>query len=247
MNMSGIRPADRAKAVGLGVAIVVVAVFVTHTIMGAVSPRQSAPPRTTAAPPVAPPAGTPPAADTVPPGTTPALEPTVDAGDPAFPTDKARAATATADAKTGAARLRDPFVPIPGMADETAMPSRPSVSLAPAPQMRAGMPRAFGGVTPQFGPGGLPAIGAAGAPMAIPPPPEPQIQVLGLVAGPPSVATVRVEERTVIAHPGDLLAKGYRVTDVDPEGVRVTAHRRTLWMRVGAVLNETTKVKTAGQ
>ena len=241
MNIASIKPADRAKAAVLVCLIVVITLFLAHTIMASVSPAAPAgPTRSSAAPTGTTEGPAQPGAAVVPPGTAPAPAPAApDAGGSPFPMDKVRAATSSL-ARSNPVDVRDPFIPLTGSTEP--IPAGPTTSFRP-PRV-ATFPAASAGPLPvATGLGGalagLPSFASVGSsPLAAKPQPEPEIQVVGLVSGPPSVATVRVEDRTVIARPGDLLARGYRVTTIGDDGVRVVAKRRALWMRVGAILNE---------
>jgi hypothetical protein len=90
---------------------------------------------------------------------------------------------------------------------------------------------------PGLGPGMSPAGGSMG-PAAVLPPPEPSIRVVGIVHGDPSVATIQVANRTLLARPGDVLHTGYRLLSVGPEAVVIRCKGERVEMRVGATLNE---------
>ena len=72
-----------------------------------------------------------------------------------------------------------------------------------------------------------------------PEPPKfaPEIDVIGVVSGQPSVATLRVEGHVITARPGDLIAKGHRLVTVSDEGVVIRAHGELTSLRVGAGVN----------
>ena len=229
MNFANLTPAERMKASGLIGLIVVVLFFVVYTMMGTLGGKK---PATTPPPP--PPdqfASTTPEGPLAP---TPGV--TVDPSNP-FPLDKAQA-NHPVPQDQDLYKVGDPFVPIrskpgPNGGARTAMAQSPSVNIMPAHQQRP-LP-AFGQPAPWYG--------ARPAPVGEPEKPEPPkfrpaIEVIGVVHGAPSVATLRVEGHVITARPGDLIARGHRLVTVGDEGVVIRAHGELTSMRVGAGVNQ---------
>lgn len=242
MSFSNLSPAERLKVALLGGLIVIVLFVVAHMLLGALSPKKSAaPPKSGAAS-----------------KSTPASNP---AGSPA-----AASATVTGDgftgiklAQAGKSKLsdspdldmdtHDPFVPLPDTKQNGAatpaqqQPARQTAPGRPAPDVSVKTPRAGGGLEIGGGMSPLPPLGSAmgGGPMspaAVLPPPEPTIKVVGIVHGDPSVATIQVANRTVLARPGDVLHNGYRLLEIEPDAVVIRCKGQRLEMRVGAMINE---------
>jgi hypothetical protein len=236
MNFANLSPADRLKVSGLIGLIVVIMFVVVQTMLGALSPKKPAPTANNTSPAAAP-GTTPPAVETA----------TV----PSAPAVGSQARTADAEKGLRGDPLldldfHDPFEPAadvkskPSVTPAAARNTQPVVDILPSGRPdRFASPHGFasGGSFPP-----LPAFGSSSQPPAavavVPPPPEPEIQVVGVIHGDPSVATLQVAGRIVLARPGDLLAKGYRLMAVDQEGVVIRHEHERVTLRVGATINE---------
>lgn len=240
MNFSNLSPAERMKVSLLGGVIVIVLFFVAHTLLGALSPKkpananQSAKQDTKAA----------------------ATNGTAAKATGAPNAVDAEGFTGVKIARSGQSKLgespdldmgtHDPFVPLQ---DSKNGPQSAPSAPAPAPDAAKAAPdvsvkssHGFGGV----GPSGMPPLpllggppsGLGATPAAVIPPPEPTIRVVGIVHGEPSVATIQVAERTMLARPGDALYNGYRLMEVSSESVIVRHKGERIPMRVGDIINE---------
>lgn len=248
MNLANMSPADRAKAGVLIGLIVVLVFFVAYTVIGTVIRKRPATARndnktSTASVQVTPGAAPPPAP-------APPANPAE-----AFPTEKAFAAAG----KTNLAKdpslqmtVEDPFTPsslkkensTEGIAIPPPAPKqeeKPVVSFSPLPAPVFSQPGHTGNMPGNgaWGDPGKAPGGATGTSVAeVPPPPEPEIKLIGLVHGEPSVATIQIDGRVLIARKGDALAKGYRLTDVFTDGVQIRHIKQFTILRVGSVMNE---------
>ncbi len=242
MNFANLTTAERMKASGLIGLIVVVVFFVVYTMMGTLGGKkaQATPPpstgdeQTAASVPSGPLSGNPGAV--------------VDPSNP-FPIAGAKAHQASAQ-NQDLYQLDDPFKPIrsgkaqPSAAALSAMNHgvAPSVGIVPASRT-SGLP-SFNQANRYQGPFGMnPFAGGSTRPIGgepdRPEPPKytPSIQVVGVVHGSPSVATLRVEGHVITARPGDLIAKGHRLVTVNDEGVVIRVHGELTSLRVGAGVN----------
>ncbi len=240
MSFANMTPAERLKASGLIGLIVVVLFFVVHTMLGAVSPASSQQPAADPQPGAAPQAqqaaaGTPPAPGSLktPDGAWPIQE------DPKVGRDLKKAALLQTDT--------DPFMPLAKAPVDT----KPASSgFQPAPAQRPDIQ-----VTPIYakplpniasnpsGFGGSQTPGTVVVEL-----PEPEIRVVGVVKGDESVATLEVSGRTRYFRPGEALAKGYRLDGIDDEGVNIRHKNKSIFVRVGAGINETLlTAKSGGQ
>lgn len=253
MNFANMSPADRAKAGVLIGLIVVLVFFVAYTVIGTVIGKKPATARnnnktSTASVQVTPGAAPPPAP-------APPANPAE-----AFPTEKAFAAAG----KTNLAKdpslqmtVEDPFTPstqkkensTEGIATPppaTKQEEKPVVSFSPLPAPIFSQPGPAGNPTGNSAwsePGRMPG-GAPGTSVAeVPPPPEPEIKLIGLVHGEPSVATIQIDGRILIARKGDALAKGYRLMNVFSDGVQIRHSKQLTTLRVGSVMNESSAKK----
>jgi len=245
MGFANLSPAERMKASGLIGLIVVVVFFVVHTMLGALAPKKAAAPAG-AAPPA-------PAA-----ATAAAPAPEAPVGDP-FPVTKAAAGPVRRTVSAAGMEIEDPFVPI------AKTPAKPEPGTTgpggPAPAVEI-LPsnydphRKVGAVPPLFPPSGNPVGpvslfgGSSGGPGAELPglggspgaraaaEHDPAIRVVGIVHGEPSVATLQVDGRVVMARPREALAPGYRLMEIDPEGVTIRRRGEFVAVRVGSGLNE---------
>lgn len=231
MNFANLTPAERMKASGLIGLIVVVLFFVVYTMMGSLGGNKLA----TTPPPNAPQDQIGSTAPDGPLAPTPGV--TVDPSNP-FPLDKAMTNNPTPKDQD-LYPVGDPFrpirsKPIPSAAARSAMNGggSPSVNIMPAHQQRP-LP-AFNQPAPWFGARPAP-VGEIEKPE--PPKYRPEIEVIGVVHGAPSVATLRVEGHVITARPGDLIAKGHRLVTVSDEGVVIRAHGELSSLRVGAGVN----------
>ncbi len=241
MNFSNLSPAERMKVSLLGGVIVIVLFFVAHTLLGALSPKkpankqakQDAKTSTSSASTTSAPGASAPVA----------------VGAEGF--TGVKLAQAGGKSKLGESPdldmgTHDPFVPLqdtkPGPQAAPKLPAPAPDAARAAPDVSVKASHGFGGV----GPSGMPPLpllgagppGLGAAPAAVIPPPEPTIRVVGIVHGDPSVATIQVAERTMLARPGDALYTGYRLMQVGPESVVVRHKGERIPMRVGDMINE---------
>ena len=242
MNFANLTPAERMKASGLIGLIVVVVFFVVYTMMGTLGgkkPETTPPPST----------GDEQTASSVPSGpltSNPGV--TVDPSNP-FPIGDAKTHQ-SAPQNQDLYQLDDPFKPIrsgklqPSAAALSAMHrgAPPSVGIVPASRT-SGLPT-LNPANRYQGPFGInPFAGSPARPIGgepdKPEPPKymPSIQIVGVVHGSPSVATLRVEGHVITARPGDLIAKGHRLVTVNDEGVVIRVHGELTSLRVGAGVN----------
>jgi hypothetical protein len=235
------------KASGLIGLIVVILFFMVHTFLGALAPKKPA--QGGAVTGQDPGAGPGPAAPAAPgavaatPGGSEAVT-----TDSAFPISSVPAAKPGSIASSLEREIKDPFVPRRkenqsrfaggnGRPDNVIDADGPrfngvgAVDPPLSPSNRGFLPPAAG-----FSPAGP---GGSIAPISVTPPPmEPEIKVVGLVDGDPPIATLTVSGRSVLAHRGDPLAKGYRVLDISPNGVVIRCGPESKSLRVGGVINE---------
>jgi hypothetical protein len=137
------------------------------------------------------------------------------------------------DAKQGA-DTNDEIKRTPKFARRGA-PGGPRNSSVRFPEFDGKAPATFAAGLPTLGPESPAPNGAAVAPA---PPADPEIRVVGVVHGDPSVATLQVAGRTVIARPGDALAKGWRLLSVNSEGIQIRHQTEIMPVRVGGSINE---------
>ena len=251
MNFANLTPAERMKASGLIGLIVVVVFFVVYTMMGTLGGKK---------PPTSPPAGSPEqqASTAIPEGPLAPNPGTPADGSNPFPVGSAQASNPSPKDQE-LYHLDDPFKPIrgkpiPNAAAASAMNGgeRPNVQILPAVQSRPlptfGQPASRGPAS--VFPFGNPGINTrpAGEEPEKPEPPKfmPEIQVVGVVHGQPSVATLKVEGHVITARPGDLIAKGHRLVTVNDEGVVIRAHGELTSLRVGAGVNNSKSEAAAG-
>jgi len=238
MNFANLTPAERMKASGLIGLIVVVVFFVVYTMMGALGGKKA---------PANAPVNTPDdTASVSAPGGPLSPNPSgpVDPSQP-FPVTDAKNHQSTTENLDLYKLDADPFIPIrskatPSAAAMSAMNhGQPNVSIMPAAQHNPLPP--FGQPRQGLTPFGVNPFQSGGRPAEIekPEPPKflPEIQVVGVVSGQPSVATLRVEGHVITARPGDLLAKGHRLVAVNDEGVVIRSHGELTSLRVGAGVN----------
>jgi hypothetical protein len=250
MNFANMSPADRAKAGVLIGLIVVLVFFVAYTVIGTVIGKKSATAKSNNKTNIANVQVTP----ATPPGPAPAPP---DNPAEAFPTDKAFAAASKSNSLAKDPSLQmtveDPFTPsshkkensTEGIVTPPSTPKKddkPVVSFSPLPPPIFSQPGQMGNPAGNNGvwgdPGKTPG-GAMGTSVAdVPPPPEPEIKLIGLVHGEPSVATIQIDGRVLIARKGDALAKGYRLMDVFSDGVQIRHSKQFTTLRVGSVMNE---------
>lgn len=243
MTFANMSPAERMKASGLIGLIVVILFFVVHTMLGAVAPKSAAPAGKRGDPGAG--AGVQPAPVTQP---APSGE--------AFPTTQVAAMRNRGNDASLALNIHDPFVPLAGENSGKADPA-PKVKVepvdpGPAPAFRFNDVGNYARSGPHFG-SGLPNFGDRGAfnalvggpggsaapqPVAVPDPPQPEIRLIGLVHGDPSVATLQVGGQMRIVRPGDALAKGWRLMSVDSETVTLRHDGAFIPLRVGGALNQ---------
>jgi len=243
------------KASGLIGLIVVVLFFIVHTMLGALSPKKPAPPPQSA-----------PAQTGVPGPPPPAGGPDSAPEEPGegFPTGKlASAKESLSESSSLNLNISDPFSPI---RDTNARPTASGGRINTEPHVSVQAPnfdpmRPVGPVTSSFNPpafkptgdsgGSLPPLSALGLgsdspgpngsqpeAAAAPPTPEPEIRLIGVVHGEPSVATVQVDGHNRVIRPGDALAKGYRVMAIHTEGIQIRHDGQWITLRVGTGLNE---------
>jgi hypothetical protein len=254
MNFANMSPADRAKAGVLIGVIVVLVFFVAYTVIGTVIGKKPATARnnnkTNTASAQLTPGATP----------TPSVTPPANPAE-AFPTEKAFAAGSKTSnlAKDPSLQMsvEDPFTPTAqktaynteGIIAPPADPKKeekPVVSFSPLPSPVFSQPGPFGNPNGNGGWGdpGTGSGGGSGTKVAdLPPPPEPEIKLIGLVHGEPSVATIQIDGRILIARKGDALAKGYRLTDVYSDGVQIRHVKQFTTLRVGSIMNENSAKK----
>jgi hypothetical protein len=238
-------PAERLKASGLIGLIVVVLFFVVHTMLGAVSPASSDKPAVEPQPGSGPQnqqivSGTPPVAGAV--KTVEGAWPIQD--DPSTQKDIKDAGTLKLDPNV------DPFMPLSKTpVDTKAAPSfQPAAGQKPGPGIEVTpiYTRPLPSVGGPAAPSGL--IGSQSPGMAAIEVPEPEIRVVGVIKGDESVATLEISGRIRYFRPGEALAKGYRLDGIDDEGVRLRHHNKSVFVRVGAGINETLlTAKSGGQ
>lgn len=246
MSFAKMSPAERMKASGLIGLIVVLLFFVVHVMLGAISPKKPTAAvtadtvaSTTGVPgPPAPAAGMPAAVPGAAPGTVTEAE--------AFPKIK-RSSKPDSLASKLDMDVPNPWIPITPkkgpngapapapVAGSVHHPFDDSVDVSPAgrqlPPLGGGF-HSFGGDAPA-GP-----LSSAPAAVAVAPKPEPEIRLVGLVAGDQGVATLQVAGRMTIARRGDALADGYRLAAIDPEGVVIRHAGQNVPLRVGGAINE---------
>ena len=246
MNFANLTPAERMKASGLIGLIVVVVFFVVYTMMGTLGGK-----KTSSAP--APPAPDQTASSAVsgPLGSDPGTAVNPD-GQP-FPIGDAKSHQASAQDQE-LYDIGDPFRPIRGKPKPTPAAisamnhgQPPNVGIMPANQQR---PLPVWGQSSrgpaQFGANPFARqLGGTEPEKADPPKYMPEIQVVGVVHGSPSVATLRVEGHVITARPGDLIAKGHRLVTVNDEGVVLRAHGELTSLRVGAGVNNSKAAQQA--
>jgi hypothetical protein len=215
MNFATLSPAERMKASALIGLIVVVMFFVVHTLLGVVAPK--ARPVPAAAPPPATAQASPAPANGA-----------QQAPTPQFPTAKVAAMAKQPEPEPP---IPDPFTPLhPKGPVANAAPApapAPRVDVSPVrPQMLP--PLAVGSALP----GGIKGLGNAA-----PPEERPEIHVIGVVEGDHSVATLEVQGQTMILHPGDVIAKGWRVATIEGGSVWIRHGTELIGVRVGTTIN----------
>lgn len=231
MNFSNLSSADRVKASAMVGLTVVLVFFIVHTLLAAVGPRKPA-------------ASSKPAAAAAAPADLPGVAQVSEADAAAR-----QAAAGTGKPGDGTAlglAIHDPFVPIHDP-EEGKAPSQPvrkaaAPSAEPSVTLRATPPLpGFGGMRAA---GGSPLAGLFGAPRGgalatapVAPPPEPEIRLVGVVHGDPSVATISVGGRVLVFRAGEGISPGYRLLAVNEEGVSVQRKGGPAAMRVGEVWN----------
>lgn len=244
MSFANLSPADRMKASGMIGLLFVLIFFIAHTVIGSVAAKKAGPAISDAA------VGT--ASATAPPAPGQASAPAAP-GD-AFPTAKLGTFKSTASATEIA--IKDPFVPIRDPQAKSGRPfgtqHPPATSTLP-PIANWDTHRPVGGLQPDEhslgwdqGPksAGLtiaPVPGGSGSMPAAPQlviPVEPEIRLVGIVHGDPSVATLQVAGHTVIGRQGEEIAKGFFLGAVTPDGVSIRHGSQTIGLRVGDVVNE---------
>lgn len=267
MSFASMSPTDRIKASAMIGVIVILLFFVVHTVLGAVAPKGNA--QNVANGPAANPGGAPaPPAPNAPTG-----ENNANTAQPAgsgFPTEKVMASnTLTSTKLSGLAGsldrdIPDPFVPIVSPQDKAVHPGgaplmgeggktkktqEPPVEVHPvSPSLASTGYDAPRGGLPGFSTGFAGPSGGTAQPMmspmpVAPPAPDPEIRLIGLVQGEPSIATLQVNGRVVLAHSGDALAKGYRLMSISTEGIVVRHEKVHLPLRVGSAMNEAKDTK----
>lgn len=236
MNFANMSPADKMKASGLIGLIVVVLFFVVHTLLGAIAPKKPATASAAAPAPGAPPPAASPAAPAQP------------IQGEAFP-KIAKAKTNNLTEDTLNLDPGDPFIPIKNPQEEQAptfFPPPPKVANNTAPDIEVKQLPSFNnfGTALPKGPGALSSTSASAEPVAIAPMIGPEIRLIGVISGDSSLATIQVAGRTLILRPGDLIARGYRLFSVEPDGIVVRHQGEKLRLRVGAALNEPNEGKS---
>ncbi|HSV72670.1 MAG TPA: hypothetical protein VLH79_02810 [Chthonomonadales bacterium] len=235
MNVANLSPSDRVKVIVLLAAIVVCLVIAGTMVVGAVSGKS--PPKTVAkSAETAASATASDAAAATPIGTAP--------GD--FPI----ASNQTKDLNLATAAgvkldVRDPFAPEPSLEPGPSMVdhNRPAVRATPSgPSSPSPLPEPvhFGRPSSGLGMPLHPSSGLGGPAglTAVPVEPvEPEIRLIGIVSGQPSVATLSVAGKTLIARDGDLLAPGYRLLSITPDGVSLRRAGVVQKVRVGTAIN----------
>lgn len=249
MNFATLSPAERLKASALVGLIVVLLFFIVHTVLGAIGKK----PQTASMPPNKPAASqTPAPAAPVNPDGEPAKN-----GE-AFPMGKATAAVSDiANDPDLRLEIADPFEPARSpkpKKEET--PSQPAVSVvsagSPDPLRERGhiSPTLFPfGQSPnldytklapgRFGPGPGESGGATSPSVeTVLPPPPPEIRLIGVIEGTPSVATLSIAGRVRVARPGDALVRGWRLMSISSDEVNIRHNGEFISLRVGGILNE---------
>ena len=225
-----IKPQERTKAAVLAGLVVVVVLFVVHGMTGSVSPKKVAQSNGVPGPPA-------------PKSVASELHPAV--GTDPFPVDKAGELVKKSTA-LAMRDVQDPFVQISGDGKQAE-----SVAQSKAPAATKSKPRRDDSVSiaPAFvmepvnkgQKGGLPSFetnASAPNPANVPAVIEPEIKLVGIINGDNPVATVDVNGNTVIAYPGDRLAKGYNLTSISADGIVIKHDSQTFSLRTGAVLNK---------
>ena len=252
MNFTNMSAAERMKASALIGLIVIVMFFVVHTVLGAISSRKvaAAPAGSTdaaAAGQIAPPAPPAPAApeNAVPPSNAAAQGSGGVNMTDAFPSDRLNKIGMAGSGGLGM-DIHDPFLPIHDKKEKTDVrPSRmmksssapPSIDMTPAGNHQSLPPLISGGYNQT---GSSPSSSGMAMPMTIGTPVavQPEIRLVGLVDGSPSVATIQVNGRMLLARPGDVLSKGWRLLEINPEGIILRHAYENIELRVGNLLNE---------
>ncbi len=239
MKFATLSSVDRMKASGLIGLIVVLVFFVVHIILGTVAPKAKDGPKNETA-----------VGDTAPPNVTGGVATKGDApGQPgtAFPS-----AVQTEQNKINTDPLldlgpSDPFRPIREEAKPGYKPEVVVTQSAPPPLPSAG---GFGKSPTSFNPFGggngfPPSLSTQPVVPEAPPAPEPEIRLVGIVHGDPSVATIQVAGRTILCRPGDALVKGWRLVRISEDQVSIRHDGAFTGLRVGGVLNEAPTTGTA--
>jgi hypothetical protein len=245
MNFSNLAPADRLKASAMIGAIVLVMIFLVHTIMGAVAPKKPTNNSAAATQAVQNPPPAPPKAEVA--GNS---EAGLLADGGLWPVNDTLNGSGTGNKVTDDPVLKqavtDPFIPTihPDAKKPTLPPTKPLVNVTPTNQGPS-LPPTGGPSTgwppgPNFNgqPNGLQGTNTALAPVAPPPPAEPQIRLVGIVVGEPSVATLEVDGRIVLARSGEAIIDGYRLMNIDGEGIRVRHGKKMMELRSGVTINQ---------
>jgi len=236
MNFANLSPADRTKVIvllaGIGICFVLAGTMIIGAVSGKSKPKTAAKSSQTAASPK----GSDSSAG-APIGTAPGDFPGVSNQPKSF--DLASAVG------TGAGD-KDPFAPEPSLESNTppAYHNKPAVRATPAGPASApapARPANFGLPAGDFGAPAAPPSAAPVAPAGLTAAPiepvVPEIRLIGIVAGQPSVATLSVAGKTVIAQDGDLLAPGYRLLAISTEGIALRHAGVVQKVRVGMGIN----------
>lgn len=242
MSFANLSPADRMKVSALAGLIVVIVFFIVHTLLGAMAPQKKKAAPTTTAKQEQP--ATPPDAHAPLPNEPPAVADEGLLGGSLFA--QATPNVSLKDNPELQPTQHDPFTPLreekssraPAAESNTASSrSAPSVAVG---ESRPVTPALFGSSSG----GGLPGLFSGGsgsgatAAMAVTPPAEPTIKLIGIVHGDPSVVTVQVQDRVMLARPGDALARGYRLHAITPDSAVIRHNNANITVRVGSLLNE---------